>query len=270
MFLVKFNIRPKKTSDSTKLEDSLESFGAALMRNRNIYGPYLLNRSGSEFSFVAKAPEKTAFSRGNFTEWASKDLAMIEQIIGMKLKPVFSGRPEGNIKAEYVAAKELYFFAHAFTESSPVVTGNTGRAIPFYYLPINTQMRDDLYSWLQTYIQYDNIWLGSGKMEMPIYRQLADVHSDFNKKGLELARQLTKVSRKKTYYYLQRYWGFTENEEKLRCPSCGTKWYIHSEVLKKRNGLNWFNFRCNKCALVSHMGVSHDDSKRAKIGTFSS
>lgn len=268
MYLLEIKIEPKKKSDLATLEEAMESFGAALMRNRNIYGEYIIHSGGKEIKFIAKAPEKNSIGVKYLTGWAKQELEKLKEISGKKLKISLTGKSQRNIGQDYRTAKNLYMFTHAFGETSPLVSGNTGGSIPFYYLPIDDKLRDELYFWFRTYKEYDNIWLGSGPLEMATYKQLADVRSEFNTAGLKLASTISKLTKKKTYYYVQRYWGFEEGEEDRRCPLCGSKWHIHSNEHKKQSGLAWFNFRCENCALISHLAVSFDSKRRAKIGQF--
>lgn len=268
MYLLEIKTKPKRTSDLSILEDAFESFGAALMRNRNIYGDFILHRNGNEFKFLSQAPEKNSLNSKNLTNWARGELEKIKEISEKPLKFNLTGRSDRNIGRDYTSARKLYLFTHAFGESSPLVSGTSGGPIPFYYLPIDDKIRDELYFWFRTYIEYDNIWLGSGPLEMSVYKQLADVRSEFNQSGLKLAEKISKQTKKKTYYYLQRYWGYEEGEEDRRCPLCGAKWHIHSNEMKKQSGLAWFNFRCDKCALLSHLAVSFDSKRGAKIGQF--
>jgi len=268
MYLLELKVKPKKSSDLSTLEETLESFGAALMRNRNIYGEYIIHSISKELKFISKVPEKNSIDVKNLTSWAREDLEKLKEISGKQFKISLTGKSQRNIGRDYRAAKNLYLFTHAFGESSPLVSGTTGGPVPFYYLPIDDKIRDELYFWFRTYKEYDNIWLGSGPLEMATYKQLADVRSEFNKAGLKLASTISKLTKKKTYYYLQRYWGFEEGEEDRRCPLCGSKWHIHSNEDEKQSGLAWFNFRCDKCALLSHSAVSLDSKRGAKIGQF--
>ena len=83
-----------------------------------------------------------------------------------------------------------------------------------------------------------------------------------------------------TYYYLARYWGRWEREHKRRCPVCGGKWLkripkeIQYEFLpydngqEERSGLDWFDFVCEKCRLVSHVAASFEDERHARIGEY--
>ena len=269
MYLLEIKVKLKKKFINDDMIDVLEEFAGALHRNGNIYGKYIVNRISSDaIVFLARLPEQSSIDKNNLSPWASTKLKEIEKVCSGKIYYKISGDTISDIKKEYNKTENLIMFAHAFSETSQLRSGTNGMPIPFYYLKYDLKILDRLYFWYKEYIHYDNLWLSSGPLEIPIYKQLADVNSDFNKNGLSIAKSISKLTKKRTYYYLQRYWGLKSGEEERVCPNCGSNWYVHSDELKESAGLRWFNFQCHKCFLVSHLGVSYDNNRYAKIGLY--
>ena len=164
-------------------------------------------------------------------------------------------------------SSSLYLFTHAFRDASPVCCGDSGAAIPLYLLPISQQAREDAYFWSNHYRDHDNVWLGSGTLEVLAYRETADPKSELSSEGRESCREIEAATGKPTFYYLQRYWGRTVGEEKRLCPLCGRKWRTSTKETDKTPFWE-FTFRCMQCRLVSHVACSYDNERHAAIGEY--
>src|SRR5437867_10465246 len=102
-------------------------------------------------------------------------------------------------------------------------------------------------------------------LELPAYRQLADPRATLAKNGLELCRAIEKATGLSTYYYLHRYYAFERGEERRRCPSCGGQWRRRPRQ-PVFGGLKGFEFRCDRCRLVSTQGSDTTSKRNAAIG----
>ena len=51
--------------------------------------------------------------------------------------------------------------------------GDSGESIPSYLLPLSVGKQEGLYFWLNEYQALDRLWINSGELEMPTYKQMA-------------------------------------------------------------------------------------------------
>jgi predicted nucleic acid-binding Zn ribbon protein len=104
---------------------------------------------------------------------------------------------------------------------------------------------------------------------MRVYRELDDPRSDLARWGREQCARIEKATGKPTYYYLMRYFSHRSGEESRPCPLCGRRWAVRS-LDEPEGGFSNFFFRCERCRLVSGIGVSLEGARRARIGDFRS
>ena len=140
-------------------------------------------------------------------------------------------------------------------------------AVPTYAIPISFETKEGLYCWQKGYHDLDNIHLGSGVLEIPAYRQLADPNSELSQEGRHLCRQIEIGTGIPTFYYLMKYWARETGEEDRLCPGCGNNWKVEGVEASPKQFYQ-FDFRCDKCRLVSHLGVSTDGGDNVGIGEF--
>jgi predicted nucleic acid-binding Zn ribbon protein len=96
---------------------------------------------------------------------------------------------------------------------------------------------------------------------------LADPDSELAQQGRNLCRRIEIGTGIPTYYYLARYWAREKGEEDRLCPGCGNMWKVEGlKELPER--FYHFDFRCDNCRLVSHLGVSLDGGNYVRIGEF--
>ena len=77
---------------------------------------------------------------------------------------------------------------------------------------------------MQEYKSLDRIYIYSGELEIPAYKQLAEYESGLSKEGRKLCKIIEEEIKKPVFYYLHRYWGRKIGEENRVCPSCGKNW----------------------------------------------
>ena len=162
----------------------------------------------------------------------------------------------------------LYLITDAFDTNSPVRAPKLPQGAPVYSLPIPEDVREELLSWAADYRDHDRIWLTSGALELPAYKELCVVTSKLSKRGRKLCSLIERTTGKPTYYYVKRYYAYTRGEGRRRCPSCGRRWRIERDLSPDATTFWHFNFCCRGCRLVSHAGVSLEGAKYAGIGQF--
>jgi len=164
---------------------------------------------------------------------ASLSLKIWQERIG-KVADLFGRKPVWKMldddakkrPSSWKGAPFLYLFTHAFDWISPVCRGDGEAPIPVCLLPVSFEQKEQLYFWQRSYYHHDNIWLGSGALEVGAYRQLAVPDSELAQHGRDLCREIETATGVPTFYYLMRFWGRPKGENERPCPRCGSDWKI--------------------------------------------
>src|SRR5262249_27697166 len=130
-------------------------------------------------------------------------------------------------------SRSLFLHADCMEEYGTAFCGDTGACVPAYTLPMSDDDRERLYFWRKEYISHDRLWLYSGALEIPAYKQLADPDSELSSRGRELCAKIEKSTQIPTFYCLKRYWGRNEGEAERSCPGCGQKWHAQRDSNRK-------------------------------------
>jgi hypothetical protein len=245
--------------------DLAESYLASLLRNGQI-NEYLLSSSRS-ITAVVELPRPDALSAKYLSKVGRKELRRVRVAFRRPPSSSLITRPLRRRWPSWQSASALYLFTHAFDRQSPVCAFNLTDALPLYELPISGQLREDVRSWALSYRDLDRVWLGSGTLEMPAYRQLADPSSQLSSVGRDLCSKIGQATRRRTYYYLNRYYGRRRNDDARLCPGCGGEWRV-SEQHRETTKFARFEFCCHRCRLVSHTASSPEGGRTARIGEF--
>lgn len=269
MRVVEIWFSPKNTDPefTAELEDRADSFLAALRKNGQIYGAHVSGWIDGRLRATTYTADEDALGTKCFSEWAQGDLREVTAYCSHR--PVFNivDDTPRNRRPPWRKAGSLYLFTQSLDVASPVCSGKDRSPVPLHLLALRDQERQDICNWQTSYRQHDGIWLGCGKLEMPAYRQLADPQSELSSGGRELCETIEQSTRLPTYYYLMRHWGRKKGEERRKCPDCGRSWQNRTAGKTGRE-LNWFDFRCLRCRLVSHMASTTEDQRHATVGEY--
>jgi predicted nucleic acid-binding Zn ribbon protein len=249
------------------LSDVGESYLAALLKNGQIYGEYLLAWSNGTLVAYTHVARPDSLAERYHSEWAMSDLNAVAKAFGRVPRCEIIDDDVRKRFRSWKHSTSFYLFTHAFDDASPIRCGDTGRPIPLYLLPITQQARQDLYFWARSYNYHEHIWLGSAALEIPAYKQLADPTSDLSVTGRQLCVDVERATKTPTFYFVDRYWGRNVGEAGRPCPVCGGKWHS-SGTRSDGQPFHRFHFRCKRCRLVSHCADSYDDERHARIGEF--
>lgn len=247
--------------------DIVEEYLAALLHNGQILGDHLFAPCQGMLVAYTRVACPKALAKRYHSQWGRPLL--------QRLIDEFGHIPECSMLQDDVPKRSpswrksssLYLFTHAFDDTSLVCCGDSGRPIPLYRLPISDQTREDLYFWKNHYKDHDRLWLASGALEVPAYKQIADPRGKLLTLGRELCQEIEAATGKSTFCYLHRYWGRKAGEQERLCPMCGRQWRT-SEKEHDDSPFWEFSFRCMRCRLVSHCANSYDDERHAAIGEY--
>ena len=267
MLTLKAEFKPSSRSNGARaaLEQAVQSLAAALARNGQVCGQEVIWWAGGALHLRVYVPRHDAVDAAYRSSWVSAEW---ERVGVLCSQPPGFGVLDEQVPKRYPrwqSAGSLYLFTTAFDISSPVCSGRDGTPVPPFLLPLDDAQKDDLYFWAHTYRELDSIQLGCGPLEMPAYRQMADPASELSKKGRSLCGTVEKATGMPTFYYLIRYWGRRDGESQRRCPSCDGAW---RRERRPGHGLNWFDFVCEPCRLVSHEASVVGNARQVRMGEF--
>ncbi|MGA2983863.1 MAG: DUF2310 family Zn-ribbon-containing protein [Terriglobia bacterium] len=248
-------------------EDVAESYIGVLLHNGQACGEYFtVVREGNLIAYVNLQGIR-AQSLEYHSKYGMKELKKVTDLFGKPPEWILVDDDAPKRDTTWTKARFLYLFTHMNDWESPLCRGDNGKRIPLYRLPGTHEDREAIYFWQRTYRKYDEIWVGCGELEIPVYKQLADPSSELSQKGRDICRGVEKVTGVPAYYFLMRYWGRRRGEDKRACPGCGRPWRSNHPVDHPR-GWWQFAFQCPSCRLVSHIADSYDDERHAVIGEY--
>lgn len=268
MVLAKATFGKRGSHKRLDLEDAMETYLARLLHAGQLCGEYFYAWTNGVLTAYAHLPEARAPAAGQHSKWGKESLRLLRSLFGkdpcwILLEHDSSPQPRTWKKAPF-----LYLFTNAFDSAPPVCRGDNGARVPTYQLPLPFRDKEGLYFWQGSYASHDEVWLGSGALELPAYRELADPRSELSQDGRQLCREIEKATGVPTFYYLQRYWRRAKSEDERPCPSCGGAWRTGQPASGEVPFWD-FPLRCDRCRLVSHLGVSTEGGSHCRIGEWS-
>ncbi|MGV3772714.1 MAG: DUF2310 family Zn-ribbon-containing protein [Verrucomicrobiales bacterium] len=239
---------------------------ASSYHHSQICGEYFVTSTKGILNAHVLLAGPNAHKRRYHSSWAKNDLEKVIEAFGRAPTWTMLDDQANKRTVTWKAAPFLYLFTHAFTHGSPVCRGDGKGAIPIYKLPITFEQKDAFFSWKGSYKDHDHIWLGCGPLEVHAYRQLAEPESELSQHGRRLCQSVEDATGTPTFYFLLRYWARLKGEANRECPGCGRDWKVQREFRKHHF---WeFDFKCENCRLVSHVGDSTDGGRKSSIGDF--
>jgi predicted nucleic acid-binding Zn ribbon protein len=267
MILANVIFGTRRKNESDQLEDIAEGYLGTLYKSGQLCGEYFLTWTNGRLNAHVLLASRTAMEVRHHSQYGMKELKKATEAFGAKPVWRILDDEASQPTSSWRGAPFLYLFTHAFDWASPVCRGDGKPPVPVFMLPVAFEHKEQLYFWQGSYRDHDNIWLGSGALEIPAYRQLADPGSELAGDGRELCREIETATGIPTFYYLARYWGRPKAEDERLCPGCGGAW--RTEHPRESQGRFWqFHFKCDGCRFVSHLGVSTDGGRHTRIGEF--
>ena len=265
MWTVKMRFWKEKSLLSDEEQELIESFVYTLPKSGQSWGDFVLSLRPQQCLLFLSCPERDSHTAKWDSKYVTKEREKLEASAIQSEWEILE--EEGQLVIpDWKDSTSLYLFTHMFDETSPVCDGDTGRPLPLYHLPLNEIQREQLVFWMQSYRDHDRVFLDSGTLEIPAYEEMLNADSLMSERGRSLAKEVEAATGKPVYYYLMRYWGFIEEEDRRVCPDCGGPWRV--EELPERPRFHQFPFRCEPCRLVSSDASSFDNDNYARLGTW--
>ena len=251
-----------------ELADAAVRYLGALLRNGQICGEYVTGWSDGVFQAYVRLSHRTAIEQKYLSDYGRQCLATVQH--------QFGSDPDWEILDDNISvgvptlksATSLYLFTHGLNADSPVNHGDRGTGLPLHLLPVDNELRSELFSWAEAYSDLDRVWFRTTALELPAYEQLAGLQSELTTTGRDLCQQLEVATGKPTYYYLTRHWGDLINEDDRPCPGCGKVWRLKDSPMPSNIPFHKFHFRCEGCRLVSHRAGCFEPEGHPEIGAW--
>ena len=269
MILHKVNFGPCSKNKRREAEYLVEQYLSSLLHNGQICDGHLIGTSQGSLIAYLHLAGAAGRSLKHHSKYGRDHLAKITEYFGQSPRWVRLDDDAPRTDATWKDAPFLYVFTHMFDWESPLRRGDNGLAVPLYLLPGKHEDREEIYFWQSSYHDHDSIWIGTGALEIPAYKQLADPASELSQNGIDICKMVEKATKVPTYYYLMRYWGRRKDEEDRACPGCGRAWRTKHASNRSDQFRFWhFEFQCHPCRLVSHLADADEDERHAFVGEY--
>jgi predicted nucleic acid-binding Zn ribbon protein len=237
-----------------------------LWKNGQVCGEPMFSSSKGAVTAFVEAAALDALDPRHGSPWVQDALDDVTRAFGTTPKWQVLGDPPRKRLAPWETARSLLLFTHMFDRASPVCHGEERSQVPLYTLPIGATEREQFVFWAEAYRHVDALWIGSGSLELPAYRQLANPRSTLMANGHRLARLLERSTKRPVYSFALRSYGFASGDKDRRCPLCGGTW----RVKRGRGPLGpWgFDYRCDRCRIVSWEATDLGEPRLALIGSY--
>ena len=233
--------------------DTINALLSALRMNGQILGrEFSLIHKGNRIISYVFVPEVDSLNKKYSNKYVLKyydelkklDAKLSQKIIGKELNS------SEVCKCKCVNSYILY--TDYLTLESPLHCGDCFGVIPLYKIP---KTYDDEYydikRWETNYQCCDALQMNCHVGEKFGMKQLSDFKSNLNQDGIDICKKIKCSTGKNIFYYLYHYVSSPKKhtEEKRRCPSCGNEWLLNKKLF------NRFDFKCNKCLLLSNIST---------------
>ncbi len=194
---------------------------------------------------------KDALKKKHNTSLINDRVKKIETLSKSKLQfNVLGKSPVYDAKECKCKKSDFYILFTTFNHiGSPITCGTCKLDVPLYKLPLYDDYGyGDILSWQSNYKACDTLQIGCEVGEMWAMKQMWQHNSDLSKQGIEICEKITKLTKISTYYYLFNYRRISHKKDMNRkCPCCGGEWILKDELH------SLFNFKCDKCLLISSL-----------------
>lgn len=249
---VKFKVLEKQKSE--KQTDAIYSFLASLANDgRVLDNEFSIYQKDANFISAVKIPEKDAVKNFNKQKFIDENLQKLNEI---GLSPpdyeILGKDTEFSESCKCKNHSAYILFTNFLSIQSPIKCYDCGFPIPLYR--IKQKEAEQLVSvlgWQNEYKACDLLQMHCGFGERFGITQMSKLDSGLSRTGLEICRTIQDLTNKPCYYYLYRDNGKSlRKEHERKCPSCGSEWLLEKPFR------DLFDFRCDKCHLLSNIAFS--------------
>ena len=250
MFVFELKIKIENETEDL-IEKILEKLNDFLIDNlfktkQIVYRKLPIIKKNNEFIAIIDCPERDSLVSENSNYYVSKYWEEIEALSKNKIEIKYIG--EEYIEYSKCCAKQSFLVLYFGSLYSCIRCGDCFEPIPFYFIPPTYDEKEyfDIFCWEKNYESCYNLWFSGEIGEKYHLNQLTNFKSNLTKQGLNVCKNIERVTNKPVYYFLMNYRKISIKKDKKRnCPSCNQEWILDINLHKK------FDFKCDNCKLIS-------------------
>lgn len=245
---VRFKIRTDRHKE--KQLDVIHSLLGAYRMNGQVLGrEFAIFENSHEYTTHLKLPDGDSLEDKYNNKYANRDIEKLSKI-GLKQPKITKlGEDAEAAPVCRCGADNGYILYTSYVSlESPLRCFDCFSTIPLYWIPKTEEDYYDILNWQSNYQSCDQLQMNCTVGERFALNQMLQFDSALTNHGLEICRKISQMTNKDTYYYLYKWNSKSIKSEKARmCPSCGEEWLLSQDL----HGM--FDFRCNKCLLLSNI-----------------
>ncbi|HEX8246352.1 MAG TPA: DUF2310 family Zn-ribbon-containing protein [Longimicrobium sp.] len=201
------------------------------------------------FRVFVRVPARDALSEPHHSESARTCLRQFTpaELGTMQVRPI--GRePRSASECPGHPEAELVLYADVYREESPLRCAECFGPVPLYTIAVGNESRRAIVWWDSGYRSCDHLEMRKGAAAAFAQHEMQSPESDLSREGLELCARIAGATGRRTWYFLARQRGVGRAAAReRRCPRCGGEWLLSERWHRT------FDFRCERCALVSRL-----------------
>ena len=234
--------------------DAIYSVLAAYSRDGRIldenFGIY---QAENTFKTFVSIPAEDAFENFLGSKYISESLQKLNTV-GLSLPDykILGKDTEHSKSCECKNSSAYILITNFLSIQSPVKCFNCNLPIPLYRFPqFSSGDFGDIFCWQSEYKACDSLQMQCGFGERFGIRQMSNLKSGLTKLSLKICNDIQNLTKKSCYYYLYHPNGRSlKKEQERKCPSCNGEWILEKQLH------NLFDFKCDKCHLLSNIAFS--------------
>lgn len=252
MYVQELSIAFSHEKDKLIIEDEFYSLTGSLRKSGQTQGKGSLQFfSGNRLLCYEHTIEEDSLDRKYNNYYVNKKIKEIEEFTKTKLEIKTMGKlsDEHTEACKCKNSKFYILITNLLSINSPVSCGSCYGDISLYKLPVyNDYGYGNILSWESNYQACDTLNMNCEVGEVWAMKQMWRLDSALSKQGVEICNKLTELTNIPTYYYLYNYRRISRKKDLNRkCPCCGGEWLLKEELHRL------FNFKCDKCRLISSL-----------------
>lgn len=244
---ITFNLRDGK--DEEMVDHLLNSLFGVLRMNGQVLGrEFAAGQNGMTYRAFWNLPEQDSLNIELSNKYVKAEFDKVHEagifsfeIIGRE----FSSAPT----CQCDTPESYILYTNYLSLESPLRCGECFGTIPLYKIPKTyDEEYNDIISWVSDYHACDTLQMNCKTGERFGYHQMSRVNSSLSMNGIDICKRISRLTGKKAFYFLYRYNSLSRKKEiNRRCPLCGGEWLLDEPLH------NLFDFRCDKCSLLSNI-----------------
>jgi len=234
--------------------DAIYSVLAAFLHNgRFLNENFAIFQTEKSLRTFVSVPSEDAFENCLNNKYISNSLQKLNELgLTQPNHKILGKETELSESCECKNSTAYILFTNFLSIQSPVKCFDCGLPFPLYRF--SKKSSDDFgltLTWQSDYKSCDSLQMHSGFGERFGIKQMSNLKSGLTKLGLEVCADIQNLTKKPCYYYLYHPNGRSLKKEKERkCPSCNSEWLLKEQLH------NMFDFKCDRCHLLSNVAFS--------------